>query len=253
MTLVDYRLTDRIGHITLNRPDRHNALIPGLLDELRVAIAQAREDGPAALILDAAGSSFSTGGDVAGFFQASPAERPDYAHKVVSTLNAAILDLLTLPFPTLAVVQGMVTGGSAGLALACDLVIAGPEASFTPWYTRVGFSPDGGWTALMPERIGRGRTLDLLLTNRTLNAEEACRLGLVQYLADSHQLQSRARALATQLAAARAESVRHTLRLTRPDPERVKQALARELRHFLAQITSEEAHHGMARFLGRSS
>lgn len=251
MTLVDYRLDGAIGRITLNRPDRHNALIPALLNDLRLAIAQARQDQPAALVLEAAGTSFSTGGDVSGFFETSPAQRPDYAHRVVSTLNAAILDLLTMSCPTLAVVQGMVTGGSAGLALACDLIIAGPKASFAPWYTHVGFSPDGGWTALMPERIGRGRTLDLLLTNRALKADEAHRLGLVQYLAEADQLHSQADALVRQLVRARPESVRHTLQLARPDPERVGQALARELRHFIAQIATEEAHQGMADFLER--
>ncbi|HCR80727.1 MAG TPA: enoyl-CoA hydratase/isomerase family protein, partial [Alcanivorax sp.] len=100
--------------------------------------------------LDAEGRSFSTGGDVGGFYDTPRAERHDYASRVVGTLNAVILDLLSLPLPTVAAVHGMVTGGSVGLVLACDIVVAGPRASFAPWYTRVGYSPDGGWTALMP-------------------------------------------------------------------------------------------------------
>ena len=156
-TAVHYQLDGELARITLNRPQRHNALVPELLDGLRAALARCREDRPAALILDAEGRSFSTGGDVGGFYDTPRAERHDYASRVVGTLNAVILDLLSLPLPTVAAVHGMVTGGSVGLVLACDIVVAGPRASFAPWYTRVGYSPDGGWTALMPERIGRAR------------------------------------------------------------------------------------------------
>lgn len=129
---VHYQLDGDLARITLNRPQRHNALVPELLDGLRAALARCREDRPAALILDAEGRSFSTGGDVGGFYDTPRAERHDYAVRVVGTLNAVILDLLSLPLPTVAAVHGMVTGGSVGLVLACDIVVAGPRASFAP-------------------------------------------------------------------------------------------------------------------------
>lgn len=248
---VRYRRDGDLARITLNRPQRHNALVPELLDTLRNALAQCLEDKPAALILDAEGRSFSTGGDVAGFHDTPRAERADYAARVVGTLNGAILDLLDLPMPTVAAVHGLVTGGSLGLALACDIAVAGPRASFAPWYTAVGYSPDGGWTALLPERIGRARALEIQLTNRRVDAEEALRLGLVQYLAADDDVGARARAVADTLCAAWPGSVHRTLALMRPDRARVAAGLDNEYRHFLEQIVTDEAERGMAAFLNR--
>jgi len=251
-TAVQYQLEGDLARITLNRPRRHNALVPELLDGLRAALAQCRRDQPAALILDAEGRSFSTGGDVGGFHDTPRAERHAYAARVVGTLNAVILDLLSLPLPTVVTVHGMVTGGSVGLVLACDIAVAGPKASFAPWYTAVGYSPDGGWTALMPERIGRARALEIQLTNRRVDAEEAHRLGLVQYLAEDSDLADRTRTVAEALRTAKPGSVRHTLALTRPDLDTVAAGLDAEYRHFLEQIISDEADRGMAAFLNKS-
>ena len=250
-TAVHYQRDGELARITLNRPQRHNALVPELLDGLRAALARCREDRPAALILDAEGRSFSTGGDVGGFYDTPRAERHDYASRVVGTLNAVILDLLSLPLPTVAAVHGMVTGGSVGLVLACDIAVVGDGASFAPWYTVVGFSPDGGWTTLMPERIGRARALDIQLTNRRLDADEAYRLGLAQYRAGAHDTGTLALDVARAIRAARAGSVAHTLALTRPDRTTVAAGLEAEYRHFLEQIVSDEADRGMAAFLKR--
>lgn len=248
---VRYQQADGIATLTLDRAERHNALVPELLQGLRDALARCRQDRPAALILRAEGRSFSSGGDVAGFYDTPRGERRAYAERVVGALNAAMLDLLRLPVPTVAAVHGLVTGGSVGLVLACDIAVAGPRSHFAPWYSAVGFSPDGGWTALMPERIGRGRALDVQLTNRRIEAREALDLGLVQYLADEGGVADKAAEVAGRLRAAKPGSVRHTLTLTRPDPERVARALDAEYRHFLEQIDSDEADRGMAAFLGR--
>lgn len=248
---VHYQHADGIATLTLNRPERHNALVQELLDGMRDALTRCREEKPAALILRAEGRSFSSGGDVAAFYDVRRSERRTYAERLVGALNGVMLDLLRLPLPTVAAVHGMVTGGSVGLVLACDIVVAGPRAHFAPWYTAVGFSPDGGWTSLMPERIGRGRALDVQLTNRRIEAGEALDLGLVQYLAEEGGVADKAREVAERLRAAKTASVRHTLALTRPDPQRVARALDAELRHFVELIDGDEADTGMAAFLGR--
>lgn len=253
MKQVAYRLEEGIGRLTLNRPERHNALVPELLADIREALALCREQQPPALIIDAAGKSFSTGGDVAGFYDTPRPQRREYAAGVVGELNRTILDLLTLPVPTISAVHGLVTGGSIGLVLATDLVVLGPDASFAPWYTVVGYSPDGGWTALLPERIGRARALDIQLTNRSLGAEEAHRTGLGQYLAKQDEELTTAWTLANQIRARQPGSVARTLTLNRPDPERVAAALELEYQQFLEQIETDEADRGMAAFLGRKA
>lgn len=250
MPLIQHEMDNGIARITLNRPARHNALVPELLDALRAAIAGCATANPAALVLAANGRSFSTGGDIAAFYATPRTQREAYAERVVGALNATILDLLQLRCPTLVAVQGAVTGGSMGLVLACDMALAANNASFAPWYTVVGFSPDGGWTALMPERIGHARALHVQLFNKHITAAQALQLGLVQELAANSAVLAAAMAAARQLQDAQRGSIEHTLQLMRPDLARVKASLAAEQRHFVAHIASAEADRGMAAFLG---
>ncbi len=252
MSWVHYRQEEGIARLTLNRPERHNSLVPELLDELQKALEQCRREQPPVLVIDAAGKSFSTGGDVAGFYDTPREDRRGYAADVVGSLNGVIRQLLTLPVPTIAAVHGMVTGGSIGLVLACDLVVAGPRASFSPWYTVVGFSPDGGWTALLPERIGRARALDVQLTNRVISRDKALAWGLAQYSADAGAELTTALSVAGTLRSHKAGSIQRTLRLNRPDSQQVAAALEREYQEFLEQIVTDEADLGMAHFLGRT-
>lgn len=249
--LVETAVVDGLAEITLNRPERHNALVPELLDALSEALGGVAEHSPRAVILAARGPSFSTGGDVGAFHATPRAQRTAYARRVVGGLNRVILELLRLPVPTIAAVHGTVTGGSLGLVLASDLVVAGPQASFAPWYTRVGFSPDGGWTALLPERVGRACALELQLCNRRLDADEARAWGLVNRLAADGAVPAAARGQAAELETRWPGSVCRTLALTRPDPAVVERRLQAEEDAFIEQIVSDEAEQGMAAFLSR--
>lgn len=251
MSLVNYNTENGIASLTLNRPSRHNALTPELLDELLDKLDLCRQERPAVLVLEAEGESFSSGGDVAGFYDTPRGQRATYAARVVGTLNQVILSLLDLPMPTIASVQGLVSGGSLGLVLACDLVVANERARFEPWYSVVGFSPDGGWSALMPERIGRARALEAQLTNRSIAIREAHILGLVQYRAEVGDLALHTLKVASSIRDKQPGSLRHTLALGRPDRARVAAGLEAEYRHFLEQIESDEADRGMAAFLKR--
>jgi enoyl-CoA hydratase/carnithine racemase len=149
------------ARITLDNATRHNALTPTLLDDLRAALSHVRESDARLLVLAGEGRSFSTGGDIAGFLAHAddPGRLRDYAERIVQALNDAILDLLRFPIPIIARVQGATTGGAIGLVLASDIVLATPDAFFQPWYGVVGFAPDGGWTALMGDRIGASRSI----------------------------------------------------------------------------------------------
>lgn len=240
-----------IAWVTLQRSERHNALIPSLLLELTTALDEARAQSPRALVLQAEGRSFSTGGDVAAFLARPVTERASYARTLVGRLNTVILTLLRFPCPTLAVVNGAVTGGSLGLVLGCDLALASTKAFVAPWYTRVGFSPDGGWSVLVPERIGRAQALAIQLTNETLDAERAKAVGLFSHLAAAEAMGAETDLLLQTLLSAQPGSVDHTLALLRPDAEQVAVGLAREEARFIEQITTPEAEAGMNAFLSR--
>ncbi len=250
--LVLWDTGDRIGTLTLNRPERHNSLIPEMLRELLAHLDAAREQkGLAALVLQANGRSFSTGGDVGVFYEhgRTVEELAAYASEIVGLLNQAILAMVQFPVPIVAAVQGIVTGGSLGLVLASDIVLLAPAASFTPFYTVVGFSPDGGWTALLPTVIGTKRAAEALFTNRTISAEEAVHWGLANQIVPTDRLPDEARAMAEAIAEKRPGSTASAKRLLWGPTSALAAYLEDERRAFVAQIITEEARAGIGAFL----
>jgi 2-(1,2-epoxy-1,2-dihydrophenyl)acetyl-CoA isomerase len=178
--LVSLDIADEVATITLDRPERHNALIPELLEDLRAGIADAAKADIFALVLTGAGRSFSTGGDVGAFLEAGESAEgiESYARRIVGLLNGAILSLIDFPAPVVARLNGPVTGGSLGLVLASDIVVMSEAAFLQSYYVEVGFAPDGGWTAMLPERIGAARAVAIQALNRRIEAGEALDLGL---------------------------------------------------------------------------
>lgn len=248
--LIQTEITDAVGIITLNRPERHNSLVPELLAELTEALGDlGRHPELHAAVLQSAGRSFSTGGDVGAFYGHRDDLEP-YATEIVHLLNEAIIAMLSLPVPIVAAVQGIVTGGSLGLVLASDIVLVAPSASFTPYYAAVGFSPDGGWTALMPQVIGPKRTAEVLMRNLTITAEQAVQWGLASRIVPADRIQAEARQAAAEIAALKPGSIRATRRLLRPELADLIVRLRAEHREFCAQVVTDESRRGMAAFLG---
>jgi len=235
--------------LTLNRPERHNALVPELLEAARAEVARAAgSTGVRVLLLEAAGPSFSTGGDVAGFARHTGSALRDYARRTVGELNALVMDLLRLEAPVVVAVDGPVTGGSLGMVLAGDVVVASPRSWLAPYYGHIGFSPDGGWTALLPQVVGERRALAWQLLDERVDADTALAWGLVTHVADDPR--GRARELATRMAGLRPGALARTKRLVRGDLASAQERLDRELESFLDHVTTEEAARGMGDFLG---
>jgi 2-(1,2-epoxy-1,2-dihydrophenyl)acetyl-CoA isomerase len=248
--LVLREIAGPIGTITLNRPGRHNSLVPELLQELLDALTALREqEGLRAVVLQANGRSFSTGGDVGAFYEHRDEIGP-YAANLVGLLHRAILALLDLPVPVVAAVHGIVTGGSIGLVLASDIVLLAPEASFTPYYPVVGFSPDGGWASLLPQLIGPKRAAEVLMRNLSITADQAVDWGLANRIVPAERIRAEAQRVAAEIAAMRPGSIRQTRRLLRGSLVDVAEGLRRELTHFCEQVVTDEAREGMAAFLG---
>ena len=237
-----------LATITLNRPERHNSLTPALLERLLAALAEVKAQ-PAvrAVVLQANGRSFSTGGDLQGFADHLE-DIQDYARQIVGLLNQTMLAMIDLPVPIIAAVQGVVTGGSLGLVLAADLVLVTSQASFMPYYSIVGFSPDGGWTALLPEIIGQKRATDLLLTNGTLSAQQALTYGLASRLSSAEDVHREARELAFSVAAMHPGAVQRIKRRLWADLP-IAQRLEDERQHFVEQIGTSETQASMLAFL----
>ncbi len=193
-------ITDGVGWLTLTQPRHLNPLNLAGARDLRQAVADIRRD-PAirALVLTGEGRSFSAGGDV-GEFHANLHRTSDFFDELIGHLHATITDLLAMPKPVVAGVNGVVAGGAMGLFMAADLAIAAERASFVMAYTGIGVSPDGGSTFFLPRMLGSRRALELLLTNRKLSAREALDWGLVNQVVADDQLDATMRALAARLA-----------------------------------------------------
>jgi 2-(1,2-epoxy-1,2-dihydrophenyl)acetyl-CoA isomerase len=243
---------ERVGPVavlTLNRAERHNSLVPEFLEEMLAALDALRA-GPdvRAVVLQANGRSFSTGGDVASF--AVHLDDPAaYASEIVGLLNRVILALVELPVPVVAAVHGIVTGGSLGLVLGCDVVLVAPEASFTPYYSVVSFSPDGGWTAMLPGIIGPKRVAEVLLCNLTISAKQAVAWGLASRVVPTERIRDEALAVAQDFAVKKPGSVRHTKRLLALAHGDLAARLDAERARFVEQIDTEEARQGIVTFL----
>ncbi|MBX3455852.1 enoyl-CoA hydratase/isomerase family protein [Ferrovibrio sp.] len=254
MSLVRLEFAQDYATLTLNRPQRHNSLIPDLVETLAAhAESLAGRSDLVAVLLQAEGPSFSTGGDVAGCVEQPRIERRDYADRVVGGLNRAILALLDLPMPLLGRAHGPITGGSLGLLLACDLVAVSERTFLQSYYVDVGFSPDGGWCALLPARIGEAKAREIQLLNQRVLADQMLSLGLAQALVDEVALDGTLHTWLRDLRYKQRLGVMATKRGLMPPQRRasIAAALEAEKAAFLDMIDRPETEAGMARFLKR--
>lgn len=242
----------RLARVTLAAPARCNALDPETAGALAAALQEAAEAKTTLLLLDAEGRHFSTGGDVAAFLAAAEAGRAEaHAAATVGPLHEAILTLRRMDAVAVCAAQGAITGGSAGLLMACDVAILGAGAFVQPWYAPVGYAPDGGWTAQLPEILGARRALSAQLLNRRIDAAEAVSLGLAERVAVEEHPADAARETIELLDAHVPGALAAAKRLVWDAPRlaALERRLAAEQDAFAARIGSAEAREGMRRFL----
>ncbi|KAA9007882.1 enoyl-CoA hydratase/isomerase family protein [Histidinibacterium aquaticum] len=226
---------------------RANALTPELLDDLSRALDEVEAAPPEALLLTGE-RNFCSGGDVARFLAAAEAgEARDYALRVVPVLQEVVLRLLALPAPVVTAARGAVTGGGAGLLFAADTAVLAPASFVQPYYARMGFAPDGGWTALLPERIGRGATLSWIASDSRHGAEDLRAMGLCALVDPEPETAALAlledRSTETLAAAKR-------LIWNAPALARIEAGLAAETEAFLDRIDRPDTLARMRAFLG---
>lgn len=165
--------------ITLNRPDRLNAVNPRLSDELPLAIADAaRDDAVRVVVITGAGRGFCAGLDLGDPVPLSTGSRAS-AIDPYYWVGRWVLGLAACEKPVIAAINGPAAGAGFGLALACDIRLIQADAVCTAGYVRRGLSPDAGVSYLLPRLIGESRAMDIVLTGRDVTAEEAERIGLV--------------------------------------------------------------------------
>lgn len=199
-----FEKTGAIARITLNRPDAANGMNGTMTRELADVAARCDNAATKVVVITGAGRFFCAGGDLKDFSVAE--SRGSHVKGVADDLHRAVSSFARMDAVVITAVNGTAAGAGFSLAVTGDLVLAADSASFTMAYTRVGLSPDGSASYFLPRLIGITKTKELMLTNRTLTAQEAAEWGLVTEVVPVDGLAARADELATQMAATSAGS-----------------------------------------------
>jgi methylglutaconyl-CoA hydratase len=213
MAMVRVEDVGGVRTITLNRPERRNALVPRMMDELAAAFHDAEAHGASVIVLRGEGESFCAGLDLAelaAMAHYTPKQHLEEAERVAKMFRA----VWDCDLPTIAVVRRTAIAGGAGLAMLCDFTLAGPEALFGFTEARIGFVP-ALVSAYLSELIGDKATRGLLLSATKFNAEDAMRLSIVNEVVPQEQLQDRVSNLVMELLQNSPQSLRATKRLLR--------------------------------------
>ncbi len=200
-----------IATLTLNRPDKRNAISYELIDDLLRALEEAKNSSVQVLILTGAGKAFCSGMDLDNL-KALAARTPEQTFDDSRKMAGLFRSLYDFPKPTIAAVNGAAVAGGTGLATLCDFTLAAAEAKFGYTEVRIGFVPAIVSTFLI-RQVGEKIARDLLLTGRLFDAQEALRIGLINEVVPAEKLLDRARELAMQIMENSPSSLAYTKRL----------------------------------------
>ena len=189
--------------ITLNRPDRLNALTATMSGELEAAFGAAGEDQQVrCIVLTGEGRGFCAVQDLTEFEAAYQAgDRPDIAEHLRNSYHRMIPVLVRTPKPVIAAINGVAAGAGLSLALACDLRVASDEARFTQAFVKIGLIPDSGGSYLLPRAVGYPKALELSISGDLIDAKTALEIGLVSRVVPAVSFRDDVSALANKLAA----------------------------------------------------
>ena len=199
---IQLEMREAVGLLTLNRPDRLNALTVQVANDFNAAVAEAIERGARVIVITGAGRAFSAGGDLRAMQEIAKNDGRSEAFfdEPLRILNEAIVLIRETPVPFIAAVNGVASGGGCNLALACDLVIAAESAKFNQAFIKIGLTPDCGGTFILPRLVGWKRATELLFTGDLVSAQAAAEMGMINSVTPDEELMSRAMAMAEKLA-----------------------------------------------------
>jgi len=244
--LVIVERAGRVGRIVLNRPERLNALDDALMDAFGAALlALDADDAIGALVVAGGPKAFAAGADIAAMVDWTHADvtRTDFITRNWETIRR-------VRKPVIGEVAGWAMGGGCELALACDLIVAGRSARFGLPEIRLAMLPGAGGTQRLPRAIGKAKAMDLCLSGRVLDADEADRYGLVSRVVPDERLQDETMALATTIAGYSLPALRAIKEsLNRAFESSLAEGILFERRQLHARFASDDAHEGMRAFI----
>jgi len=226
---VLYEAADRIGTITLNRPDHRNAMTPELLDAFSEAIDEARADGEIrCLVMTGKGRCFSAGADLRSSMQRSDLGKP--SREASFAMYEPFLRVLDVEVPVIAAMNGHTVGGGFGLSLLADIRVANVDAKYGVNFARLGIHSGLGISYLLPRLVGAAYAAELLFTGKLIRGDEALRIGLVTHADEADEVLPTAMELARAIAASAPMAV-----------QQMKASIRRGLRWEICEAALEEA------------
>jgi 2-(1,2-epoxy-1,2-dihydrophenyl)acetyl-CoA isomerase len=254
MAYTDIRVEKKDGIVllTLNRPDKLNAVTWNSWREITQAVQEVGEDDEArVLVVTGSGRGFCSGTDLAAA-AASGGEGPREGSRRerLRSRYLAAADVLACPKPCIAAVNGVAAGGGLSLCLACDIRIASQEARFSAIWSRRALVPDFGCSHLLPRIVGMSKALELIYTGQMIDAQEALAIGLVSQVAAADELMPTAMALAERIAKGPPMAIELAKRLAYQGWRQELEAQV-EYEEYLQRlcIESEDAQEGVRSFL----
>ena len=236
--------------ITLNRPEKLNAITLEMATELNTAVQDAaNDDSVKCVVITGKGRAFSSGGDVNEMGEHLP-KAGDLFYKLTEQIHSCFTTILTMPKPVVNSLNGIVAGGALGFALAGDYRIAGESVKMLSAHFKRGFVPAGGATYLLPKLIGLGRTQALFFGGKTLNSSEMLDWGLVHEIIEDKYLNERTLEMARELASGPTDAIAETKRLlVESDTLSLEEELKRERERNRDSGNSGDAVEGIKAFL----
>ncbi len=237
---------DGVMRITMNRPQRKNALTAAMYDKMTASLEEAEsDDAIRAILLEGSGGAFTAGNDLADFLAVATGGAEPRAWPFIR--KTALLDK-----PLVAAVDGVAVGVGATVLFHCDLVYASPSAQFRMPFVDLGLVPEAASSVTVPARVGLAKASEFLLLADAFDAEEAHRLGIVNAVVPVEKLSETAFTAASRLAAKPAGALRAARRLIRGDRAGLIAAMDRELEAFATALASAEARAAFEAFLNKA-
>lgn len=203
MSAVELQTEEEIATITLNRPEKLNALAGTMRQELVDAIHTADSDpSTRVLIITGAGGAFCAGGDIEFMKSLQSEGRLQEFRELLDAGKAVVMSIRSASKPVIAAINGVAAGAGCNLALACDYRFAAEGARLGQTFVRIGLHPDWGGTYFLPRLVGVSRALEIMMSGRMVDAAEALKIGMVDRLAPGDELLKEARHFAAALASA---------------------------------------------------
>lgn len=242
---VDVQRCGAVARITLNRPEKKNALTTAMYRHLIDAMQAAQsESGCGAILIEGAGGSFTAGNDIGDFLASAGRPEGMAALEFVRAISVCAL-------PVVAAVDGVAVGVGTTMLLHCDLVYAAPSAMFRMPFVDLGVVPEAAASLLVPARFGRQQASELLLLCEPFDVARAHVMGLVNAVVPAGELSAHALERAQALAAKPREALRLTRDLMRGDPVAIAARIDLEAQMFGERLRSAEARDAMVAFMSR--